>query len=135
MTHSPAWWRANASRVRSTARAGDTAANTASESITGTSGTGGRLDGAGRIECALVSASNGNRKPPRPRIELVSSGASPSEAAAIVAALEQFLIDTAPAPEPRPAISAWQRAALEEGIGARQLTGSYVWGHAPEPRR
>lgn len=82
-----------------------------------------------------MTARNGNRKPPRPRIELVSPGASPSEAAAIVAALEQFLADTAPAPQPTPTVSAWQRAALEEGIGARQLTGSYVWGHAPGPRR
>ncbi|HEY8465991.1 MAG TPA: hypothetical protein VIL04_04235 [Solirubrobacterales bacterium] len=81
-----------------------------------------------------MSRSNGNRKPPRPRIELVSPAASPSEAAAIVAALEQFLVDTAPPPQPRPAVSAWQRAGLEEGVGARQLTGGYVWGHAPDPR-
>jgi hypothetical protein len=78
-----------------------------------------------------MSARNGKRRPPRPRIELVSSVAAPGEAAAIVAAVEQFLIDTAPAPAP-PAErqSRWQRAALEEGIAARQLTGS-AWGHAP----
>jgi hypothetical protein len=85
---------------------------------------------------------NGKRKPPR--IELVRPAHDPagsgreaeqpagldSEAAAIVAALEQFLVDTAPPPESRPAQSPWQRAALEEGIAARQVSG-FAWGHAP----
>jgi hypothetical protein len=74
---------------------------------------------------------NGERRPPRPQIEIVSTGASESEAAAVVAAIEQFLADTAPAPATdRPAISPWARAALEEGITARQVSG-YAWGHAP----
>ena len=78
-----------------------------------------------------MSAANGNRKPPRPRIELISPAASASEAAAIVAALEQFLADTAPPPGAgRHAQSRWQRAALEEGIAARQVSGSAL-GHAP----
>ena len=73
---------------------------------------------------------NGERKPPRPRIEMLSSGASDSETAAVVAAIEQFLADTAPAPTADgPQISPWARAALEEGIAARQVSG-YVWGHA-----
>ncbi len=78
-----------------------------------------------------MGAQNGKRRPPRPRIELLSSTASPGEAAAIVAAIEQFLADTAPAP-PRAGRrqSGWLRAALEEGIAARQVSGS-VWGHAP----
>lgn len=81
-----------------------------------------------------MSATDGKRNPPRPRIELVSGGASDSEAAAIVAALEQFLADTAPTPAPAGAEhSPWQRAALEEGIAARQVSG-YVWGHSPLPR-
>jgi hypothetical protein len=64
-------------------------------------------------------------------IRIESPGASESEAAAIVAAVEQFLADTAPEPEPEgPAISPWARAALEEGIAARQVSG-YAWGHAP----
>ena len=76
-------------------------------------------------------ATNGRRRPPGPRIELVSPAASESEAAAIVAALEQFLADTAPAPDPAgPEISRWQRAALEEGVSARQLGGG-AWGHSP----
>jgi hypothetical protein len=47
------------------------------------------------------------------------TNASPEEAAAIAAAIEQFLRDTAPPPatggEP---VSAWLRAALLEGVGA-----------------
>jgi hypothetical protein len=66
---------------------------------------------------------------------VVSPTASESEAAAIVAALEQFLADTAPAPGPsRPAASPWQRAALEEGISARQVSAA-VWGHSPARER
>jgi hypothetical protein len=73
-------------------------------------------------------ATNGRRRPPRPRIEIVSTTASEAEAAAIVAALEQFLADTAPTPEPsRSRMSAWQRVALEDGVSARQVSGA-VWG-------
>jgi hypothetical protein len=78
-------------------------------------------------------ATNGRRRPPRPKIEIVSTTASESEAAAIVAALEQFLADTAPAPaRDRPRMSAWQRAALEDGVSARQVTAA-VWGGSPPP--
>jgi hypothetical protein len=74
---------------------------------------------------------NGSRKPPRPRIEIVSSPASESEAAAIVAALEQFLAETAPPPAAvGPPLSAWQRTALEEGVSARQVSAA-VWGQSP----
>jgi hypothetical protein len=77
-----------------------------------------------------MSGRNGERRPPRPRIEMLTGGASESEAAAIVAALEQFMADTAPSPSARgPAPSPWQRAALEEGIGARQVSGR-GWGPA-----
>lgn len=76
-------------------------------------------------------AGNGRRRPPRPRIESITPAATDSEAAAIVAALEQFLAETAPAPIPSgPAASPWQRAALEEGVAARQVSGA-AWGHAP----
>ena len=55
----------------------------------------------------------------------------PDEAAAISAALQRFLAETAPAAaEEGQALPAWQRAALEEGVTARQLRGS-AWGHAP----
>jgi hypothetical protein len=60
---------------------------------------------------------NGKQRPPRPRIEIKAS-ASPEEAAAIAAAIEQFLRDTAPAPEAgTPDPSPWLRAALREGVG------------------
>jgi hypothetical protein len=68
------------------------------------------------------------------RIQVTSRGASDSETAAIVAAVEQFLADTTPPPvDEVPKISAWARAALREGIDARQLHGD-AWGHAPLPR-
>jgi hypothetical protein len=73
---------------------------------------------------------DGRRRPPRPRIELVSPVASESEAAAIVAAVEQFLADTAPAPAAaEPPITGWQRAALEEGVSAPEPGGG--WKPAP----
>ncbi len=74
-------------------------------------------------------SANGKRKQPRPRIEMISAPRSGSEAAAVVAAIEQFLADTAPAAEPEPPRSGWQAAALREGIAARQVSAG-VWGHA-----
>ena len=68
------------------------------------------------------------------RIRITSGGTSDSEAAAIVAAVERFLADTAPPPaDEAPRADPWARAALEEGIAARQLHGD-AWGHAPRPR-
>jgi hypothetical protein len=58
---------------------------------------------------------NGNRKPPRPRIELIGGNPTDEEGAAIMAALEKFLAETAPAPAAAPE-SRWQRAALDEGV-------------------
>ena len=60
---------------------------------------------------------NGKQQPRRPRIEIGQANASPEEAAAIAAAIEQFLRDTAPAPASRPLASGWARAALYEGVG------------------
>jgi len=58
------------------------------------------------------------------------AAASPEEAAAIAAAIEQFLRDTAPSPErARPSGSGWLRAARLEGVhlGAATLG---AWGDA-----
>jgi hypothetical protein len=64
---------------------------------------------------------NGKQHPPRPRIE-VEGTASPEEAAAIAAAIEQFLRDTAPPPAgDGPKISPWLRAGLLEATGATRL--------------
>ncbi len=53
----------------------------------------------------------------RPRLTLQGSTATPEEAAAVVAAVEQFLRDTAPPPAPPdPEPSAWLRAARREGV-------------------
>jgi hypothetical protein len=61
---------------------------------------------------------NGKQTPPRPRIEVRQANASPEEAAAIAAAIEQFLRDTTPprAAGPDP-LNPWLRAALYEGVG------------------
>ncbi len=52
----------------------------------------------------------------RPRLELRGSSATPEEAAAVIAAVEQFLRDTAPPPAPEPEISPWIRAARYEAV-------------------
>lgn len=67
-------------------------------------------------------STNDHRHPARPRIEVRRSAASPAEAAAIAAAIQQFLHDTAPAPTPSgPAIDPWLRAGLMEGTGRDPL--------------
>ena len=53
----------------------------------------------------------------RPRLSIVAPGASPEEAAAVVAAIEQFMRATAPPPAPpAPPPNPWQQAALHEGV-------------------
>ena len=51
-----------------------------------------------RRYATLPVSRNGKQHPTRPRIELDGATASPEEAAAIAAAIEQFLRDTAPPP-------------------------------------
>jgi hypothetical protein len=62
---------------------------------------------------------NGRHRPPRPRIEIRAPAASEQEAEAIAAALERFLADTAPPPSRAAQQSAWQRAALQEGVNRK----------------
>ncbi len=53
----------------------------------------------------------------RPHLELIAPSASPAEAAAIVAALERFMRDTAPSLAPAaPTVNPWLRAAMLEGV-------------------
>jgi hypothetical protein len=68
----------------------------------------------------------------RPRLEIVAPSASPEEAAAVVAALEQFMRDTAPLRVP-PALAhnPWTRAALLEATG-REPDEPSPWGD-PHP--
>jgi hypothetical protein len=75
---------------------------------------------------------NGRNRPRRPRIEVRQAAASPAEAAAIAAAIEQFLRDTAPppvAPDTRP--NPWLRAARFEAVGLSADAPS-PWGD-PDP--
>jgi hypothetical protein len=73
---------------------------------------------------------NGKHSPPRPQIEIEAANASPEEAAAIAAALEQFLVETAPSPKASSPGSRWQQAALREGVGSR-LDSPDRWGFPP----
>ena len=54
----------------------------------------------------------------RPRLQLHGSSATPEEAAAVIAAIEQFLRDAAPPPveSDAPAPSPWVLTALHEGV-------------------
>ena len=68
----------------------------------------------------------------RPQLRIVAPSASPQEAAAVVAAIERFLRDTAPPlAAPEPARNPWQRAALLEGTG-REPDAPSPWGD-PNP--
>lgn len=65
-----------------------------------------------------ASAMNGGNASP---VILVSGGAvEDEEAAAITAAIERFTLETAPVAQGEPETSGWQRAALIEGVTARQ---------------
>jgi hypothetical protein len=68
----------------------------------------------------------------RPRLEIVAPAASPEEAAAVVAALERFMRETAPRlASPPPPRNPWLRAALHEGTG-REPDAASPWGD-PHP--
>ena len=70
---------------------------------------------------------NGSQHPPRPRIELKTGAASPEEAAAITAAIEQFIRDTAPPPSVEEAgMNPWLRAGLLEAVGY-PADASEIW--------
>ena len=64
----------------------------------------------------------------RPELTIVAPSASDEEAAAVIAAVQQFIRDTAPpvAPAP-PRTNAWLRAALLEGTG-REPDEPSPWG-------
>jgi hypothetical protein len=63
----------------------------------------------------------------RPQLEIIAPAASPEEAAAVVAALERFMRETAPPPAAgsRERPRGWLRAALLEGVDRG--------AHAPSP--
>jgi len=62
----------------------------------------------------------------RPKLELITP-ASPEEAAAVVAAVERFLRDTAPPPAPpAPPPNPWVRAARLEAVDRHP--GHDLWG-------
>jgi hypothetical protein len=63
----------------------------------------------------------------RPKLTIVAPNASAEEAAAVVAALEQFMRSTAPAPAVRaPKRNPWQQAALQEAV-RREPVDPFPW--------
>jgi hypothetical protein len=61
----------------------------------------------------------------RPQLRIIAPAASPEEAAAVVAALERFMRETAPTPAPTPPpVSGWVQAARREAVEREP-------GHAP----
>jgi len=63
----------------------------------------------------------------RPKLKLVAPSATPEEAAAVVAALERFMRETAPIPAAAPPVrNPWQQAALHEGV-AREPQPPLPW--------
>jgi hypothetical protein len=71
--------------------------------------------------CGDMPGRNGKHSPPRPQIEIEAANASPEEAAAIAAALEHFLVETAPGPQTTAPRSRWQATALHEGVSVRRV--------------
>ena len=64
----------------------------------------------------------------RPQLQIIDPPASPEETAAIVAAIERFMRETAPPlAEAAPPHNPWQRAALLEGTG-REPDAPSPWG-------
>lgn len=71
---------------------------------------------------------NGRNRPRRPNIEVAHGAAGPEEAAAIAAAIEQFLRDTAPPPRaPERPRRGWLRQAMLEAIDRLPVRTS-PWG-------
>jgi len=65
----------------------------------------------------------------RPQLSITAPDASAEETAAIVAALERFMRDTAPRRStPAPQRSPWARAALLEATGHEPGAGPIDWG-------
>jgi hypothetical protein len=64
----------------------------------------------------------------RPKLTLLGTSASPAEAAAVVAAVERFMRDTAPPPAtPAARANPWLRTARLEGVG-RLAAVPAPWG-------
>jgi hypothetical protein len=63
----------------------------------------------------------------RPQLQIVAPAASPEEAAAVVAAVERFMRDTAPTPAPpAPRLSGWVEAARLEAVSREPRHESWM---------
>ncbi len=64
----------------------------------------------------------------RAKLTLVAPGASPEETAAVVAAIERFMRETAPSPAAAPdRTNPWVRAARLDGV-QRDVVAPNPWG-------
>ncbi|MDQ6777410.1 MAG: hypothetical protein M3071_14600 [Actinomycetota bacterium] len=64
----------------------------------------------------------------RPKLSIVAPNVSPDEAAAVIAAVERFMRETAPVRVTRPARpNPWQAAALREGVERQPLVAPLPW--------
>ena len=117
ITHSPRWWRRNASRTASIAACGRD----------------GGEDGV-VVEDGEVGHRARDSLPPwcptaRPQLEIVAPSASPEEAAAVVAALERFMRETAPPAAPAAAAPAQPLGAGRAARGRRaRVRAPAPWG-------
>lgn len=66
----------------------------------------------------------------RPQLTILGTSASPAEAAAVIAAVERFMRDTAPPPAPaRAPRNPWLRTARLESV-SRAGRATAAWGDA-----
>ncbi len=89
-----------------------------------------RFPGAVLARGAAQSRSPGTLDPVnrRPKLSIVAPNASPAEAAAVIAAVERFMRETAPVRAVAPVrANAWRAAALREGV-ERQPFEPLPWG-------
>jgi len=71
----------------------------------------------GQVRGVPVLSAEVNR---RPKLSIIAPNVSPEEAAAVVAAVERFMRETAPVPVAPPARrNPWQAAALREGVACQ----------------
>jgi hypothetical protein len=88
----------------------------------------GKQTPRGRAERSRIGDPASTGPMPFPQIEIKQAAASPEEAAAIAAAVEQFLRDTGPAPvPPETVMSPWLEAGLLESTGREPDQGA-PWG-------
>ncbi len=108
-----------------TAKPGAGAPRTPAEAANSEAGTDQEGDGGEAHGRPTTLAADVNR---RPKLTFVDPGASPEETAAVVAAIERFMRETAPSPAAAPdRTNPWVRAARLDGV-QRDVVAPNPWG-------